>query len=215
MKTKSALNSSPIAQVGICLLIACGPTGLCGDSLWVKPGHREQAMVADHKAGEVGDILTILVEESSTQVNSQSTKTSKDTAVSGGIDQFLFSPAVSGLGTKGGELPAYGFKGSNSYQGGGEISNKQSINTRLRVIVTDRLPNGNIVIQGVRSVSFSGERFYMLLHGIVRPADISTANTISSGMIAEAKVEMLSQGSITDAQKKGWLSSLNDLLNPF
>lgn len=221
MKTKSASASKLTAPGFRSLSLLLGLVGVyplaCvhADSLWVKPGHGERSLVSDLKAAEVGDILTILVEESSSQVNSQSTKTKKSAEISGKVNQFLFSPQASGFGTHNGELPAYGFQGDNSYEGGGEIANRQSISTRLSVIVTDRLPNGNLVVQGVRSVSFSGEKFFMLLHGIVRPADISTANTIASGMIAEARVEMLSEGGITDAQKKGWLMRLNDLLNPF
>jgi flagellar L-ring protein precursor FlgH len=64
-------------------------------------------------------------------------------------------------------------------------------------------------------VTFSGETQYVVLHGLVRPDDIAPDNTILSSNIADARVEFLSEGSLTDAQKRGWLTKLYEKLRPF
>ena len=71
-----------------------------------------------------------------------------------------------------------------------------------------------MVIEGVRLVTFSGETQYVVLHGLVRPDDISSANSVSSSHIAEAKVEFINKGSLSDAEKKGWLSDIYEKLRP-
>ncbi len=83
------------------------------------------------------------------------------------------------------------------------------------MLVADVLPNGNLVIEGVRLVTFSGESQYVVLHGLVRPDDINPDNTVVSTNVADARVEFFSEGSLTDAQKRGWLSKLYEKLRPF
>lgn len=105
--------------------------------------------------------------------------------------------------------------GDNTHEGGGEISNQQTVTGRISVIVIDTLPNGNLVVEGVRVVSYSGETQYMVLRGIVRIYDIEVDNTILSSEIADARVEFISEGSLTENQRKGWFVKINNLLNPF
>ncbi len=81
--------------------------------------------------------------------------------------------------------------------------------------MTDVLPNGNLVIQGVRRVVSAGETQHVVLHGIVRSDDISPANTVASSNVADARVEFINEGSLTDAQKKGWLTKLYEKLRPY
>jgi flagellar L-ring protein precursor FlgH len=105
--------------------------------------------------------------------------------------------------------------GKAAYDGGGDISNNQSLVSRAAVTVTDVLPNGNLVISGVRVVTFSGETQYVVLHGIVRRDDIANDNTVMSSNIADARVEFHSQGQLSDAQKRGWLAKFYEKLRPF
>jgi flagellar L-ring protein precursor FlgH len=83
------------------------------------------------------------------------------------------------------------------------------------VTVVDVLPNGNLVIEGSRFVSYSGEKQYATLRGIVRLDDITNTNTVASSSIADARVEFLSEGTISASQRKGWLSRVIDTVNPF
>ena len=83
------------------------------------------------------------------------------------------------------------------------------------MLIADVLPNGNLVLEGARRVSFSGETQLVVLRGIVRPADVSPVNTVLSTNIAEARLEFLSEGELSSAQKRGWLSKLYQALRPF
>jgi flagellar L-ring protein precursor FlgH len=198
-------------------LSACtvGLGSLSADSLWTAPGSSERGMVEDVRAGRVGDILTIIISEAASQTASQNKQSGSTSAVDGAVTQFLFPASVSRFGTYEGELPAVKLGGSSSFQGGGQVSNTQSINARASVLVTDVLPNGNLVIAGERRLTFSGETQLVILHGLVRAQDISRTNTLLSSNIAEAHLEFISEGSLTAAQKRGWLSRLYEKLRPF
>jgi flagellar L-ring protein precursor FlgH len=192
--------------------LALAPTSFAS-SLWNSTADR--SMFADRKAATKGDILTVVVAESAAATNSQSKKTARESALEDAVTRFLFSPAASHFGTHNGELPALGLRGKANSSGGGDVSSTQSLNSRAAVLVTDVMPNGNLVIQGVRVVTFSGETQYVVLHGLVRPDDISPANTIFSSNIADARVEFVAEGALSDAQKRGWLSRLYEKLRPF
>lgn len=172
-------------------------------------------MFADHKAARTGDILTVLVSEVAATQSSQSKKSNNSSSIDAGVSQFLFPPAVSGIGTKAGALPATKLAAKSDFAGGGEVNNTQSLTARAAVLVTDVLPNGNLVIEGVRVVSFSGETQFVVLHGLVRPEDVTSGNTVPSSNVADVRIEFISQGSLTDAQKKGWLTKVYDKLRPY
>ena len=192
----SCLVSSALAQTG---------------SLWPLGTAGEHSLFSDRKASRAGDILTIVVNESVAAQNSQSTKSSRDSSVNDAVSNFVFP----GLGTHKGALPSLQLAGKAAYDGGGDISNTQTLNSRAAVLITDALANGNLVIEGVRIVTFSGETQYVVLHGLVRPDDIASDNTIQSSNIADARVEFVAEGALTDAQKRGWLTKLYEKLRPF
>ncbi len=181
-------------------------------SLWPAAGQGPQAsMFADRKAASVGDILTIVVSESVAASNSQSTSSSREASISDAVTNFVYP--TSGLHK--GSLPSLALSGKASNTGGGDISNTQSLTARAAVLVSDVLPNGNLVIEGLRVVTFSGETQYVVLRGLVRANDITAANTIASSNIAEARLEFYTEGQLTDAQKRGWFSKLYEKLRPF
>lgn len=185
------------------------------DSLWTTANNPERSMFADRKAARKGDILTVLVSEVAATQSSQSKKSNKDSSIDAGVSQFLFPPAVSSFGTKGGALPGTKLAAKSDFSGGGQVNNSQSLTARAAVLVTDVLPNGNLVIEGVRVVSFSGETQFVVLHGLVRPDDVTSTNTVVSSNIADVRIEFISEGSLTDAQKKGWLTKAYDKLRPY
>jgi flagellar L-ring protein precursor FlgH len=212
MKTVSK-SASKLAAASALLALAAVPAAVAG-SLW-PTGGTERGMFADRKAAATGDILTVVVAESAAATNSQTKSTSRSSSVEDAVGQFLFSAAASKFGTHNGELPKISLSGSSKNAGGGDVSNTQSITSRAAVLVTDVLPNGNLVIEGVRVVTFSGETQYVVLHGLVRPDDVASSNTVLSSNIADARVEFISEGNLTDAQKRGWLSKLYERLRPF
>lgn len=196
----------------IALTAAFAAVGARAGSLWPATETGAQGgMFADRKAGRRGDILTIVVAESAVASTSQNTKSSRDSSLNDAISQFIYS----GFGRRRGELPGSSATGKSTYSGGGDISNSQSLSARAAVLVTDVLPNGNLVVEGVRIVRFSGETQYVVLHGLVRPDDIARDNSVISTNIAEARVEFHAEGALTEAQKRGWLAKTYEKLRPF
>ena len=215
MNPKSRSTSKPLAA--LCIFLATGTPSPAG-SLWREGVTDERGMCADKRAKRVGDILTIIVQETASVANSESLKTAKSSK--SGVTN-LADTIVKQFATK---LPkqAQPLKdlnlssaGTNDYTGGGEVKNSQTIATRAAVQVIDVLPNGNLVVEGLREISFSKERQFAALRGLVRSYDIQPDNTVLSSNIADARIEIIAEGTLTDAQKKGWLLRLNDKINPF
>lgn len=186
--------------------------GASADSLW-KPSAR--SVVSDKKAANVGDIVTIVVQESATTSKQNNTKTSKSTDIDASISSFLYGPTASGLLTKGGQYPALKAGAKNSFDGGGQINNSEQINARIAVRVVDVLPNNTMIVEGRRRTAFSGEKQEVVLRGVVRRDDISALNTVLSYNVADASISIVSSGTVSDTQKKGWFTKTWDKVNPF
>jgi len=230
MKTKFVC----ISKSGWVLILFAGLAALAhAGSLWRDGVTDERGMFADKRAKRIGDILTVVVSENvgmtdglnltTNKTNSSQNQTGIEGIASNLVNQFLANvPAILNKRIKGGPAttyiptpPALSVNGTNAFQGGGSITNNQTITASAAVQVIDVLPNGNLVIEGLREISFSKEKQYVTLHGIVRPYDIQPDNTVSSSNIAAAQIDVVSEGTLTDAQKKGWLLKLNDKMNPF
>ena len=219
MNPKSKFISKPLTAVCI-LLVASTP--LFAGSLWREGVTDERGMFADKRAKRVGDILTIIVQETASVANSEALMTAKssksgvtnlaDTIVKQFVGKLPGKVAGQPVNVKDLNLSS---TGSNDYTGGGEVKNSQTIATRAAVQVIDVLPNGNLVVEGLREISFSKERQFAALRGLVRSYDIQPDNTVLSSNMADARIEIISEGTLTDAQKKGWLLRLNDKINPF
>ena len=172
-------------------------------------------MYADKRASSVGDILTIVVQENTTASKDNKSTTTKQTSVDAALTTFLYSPAGSSFLTKGGQMPAMKFSGKNDFTGGGTVNNSENIIARIAVRVIDVLPNRNLVIEGRRETAFSDERQTILLRGVVRLDDVTSANTVFSYNVADASIHIISRGTIADNQRKGWFAKLWDKFSPF
>ena len=203
-----------LARLASCLALLGSAAANAGNgSLWKEDSSR--SMFADKRARAVGDIITILVQESNSASKENSTKTSKSSSVDAGLDTIFYSPAVSKLFTKGGEMPAMKFGGSQSFDGGGKINNSERITARIAVRVVDVQPNGNLIIEGRRETFVSGEKQEAILRGVVRGEDIAANNTVLSYNISDASIKFMSKGTITDNQRKGWLHRTWERVTPF
>ncbi len=192
-----------------------------GASLWNKSTNSQRSIFAGKRAYSIGDLITIDVSESSSLAASQNSVRNRQSQIENAVNQFLF--ANSKMGTHNGGLPGTEIETKTSNQGGGSIANTQDLKGRVSVVVIDVLPNGNLVIEGARMVTFSGESYYAVLKGIVRQEDIGFGfkdglryrNIVSSQFIADAQIEFVSKGSLNDAQKESWYQRLAAILNPF
>jgi flagellar L-ring protein precursor FlgH len=176
-------------------------------------------MYSDSKAVAVGDLVTVIVQESASVSSNKSTSSEKSSTTDDQLNRLLFSAEAFGAGgpplSKGGELPGLGWSSSRSFEGSGSVSDQQSVQSRLSAVVIDRLPNGNLVIEGIRKVSFTNERNFVVLRGMIRPQDVLADNTILSSRVADAEIELVAEGSLSEDQRQGWLNRLYGWLNPF
>lgn len=189
-------------------------TNMGADSLW-KDDASSAAMFADKKAHRVGDIVTVIILENNGASRNNNTTTARTSSVDASISSFLYPATASGLLTKGGQLPAMSLSGKNSFNGGGQINNVETITAQLAVKVIDVLPNGNLVVEGRRQTAFSGEKQDAILRGTVRFDDISATNTVYSFNIADPSIQFISHGAVTDSQKRGWFTTIWDKVSPF
>ena len=202
-------------------LILCIPMVTDATSLWLKSSNNQRGMFGGKRAFSVGDLVTIDVAETSSLNASQNSVRNRQFQVENAVTQFLY--ANSKLGTHNGGLPGTQIETQSSNQGGGSIANTQDLKSRVSVVVIDVLPNGVLVLEGARMVTFSGESYYAVLKGMVRQEDIGFGfkdglryrNIVSSQYIADAQIEFVSRGSLDDAQKESWYQKLSSIFNPF
>jgi len=192
-----------------------------GVSLWTKSTNNQRGLYSDRRSYSVGDLITIDVGESSSLAASQNSVRNRQSQVENAVKQFLF--ANSKMGTHNGGLPGTEIETKSSNKGGGSIANTQDLKGRVSVVVIDVLPNGVLVLEGARMVTFSGESYYAVLKGMVRKEDIGIGfkeglryrNIVSSQYIADAQIEFVSKGSLNDAQKESWYQRIASIVNPF
>jgi len=204
--------------------------GLQAGSLWVKEGNVEQSMFADTRARNIGDILTIIVQEDTTATQTARTKTYDSMqgglglfpALNATLNGFLQAlPRYLSSGTGGAvqpgdvTIPTLDLAAKGEWNGGGDTQNTLTITNRTSVTVVDVLPNGNLVIEGAKIIRAGKNTQYAYMRGIVRPVDVTRENTVLSTQIADSQVEFIPEGELTDAQKKGWLLRAWEKIKPF
>lgn len=184
------------------------------NSLWLS-GRR--SFFKDQRASQIGDILTVMVSIQDTAKLENRSEKIKDSDDSMGV------PNLFGLETQLTKVlpegtPAANLVGVNSSTGQigrGRIERKEQIELKVAAVVTQVLPNGNMVIHGKQQVRVSNERRDLEVAGIIRPEDITTQNTIGYEKMAEARIVYGGAGMITDANRPRYGSEMLDILMPF
>jgi len=159
-------------------------------------------LFSDQRAYRVGDILTVVLDESTTAKKSADTTTSRDTSVS------VTNPTLLGSGVTyhGKPLFGVGLSSSNAFKGKGGSTQSNQMQGVIAVTVAKVLSNGNLVVQGEKWVAINQGREYIRLRGMVRPADISSQDTVLSTQVANAEISYGGRGTVNDANRPGWLA---------
>jgi flagellar L-ring protein precursor FlgH len=207
MKTK--FTAQPIVLAVLFLLL---PLASQAQSLWCDTS---KSIFADKRSLSVGDILTVAISESSTENKNNATVTERKSSLSAAITAFLYPAGATSLLTKGGQLPAMAYNSDHAHNGSGTISDSETIVAQIAVRIIDVLPNGDLVIEGKRNTSFSNENQTIVLRGVVRPDDVLSNNTVFSYNIADATIQIIGKGTVSDSQNKGWFNRIWDKINPF
>ena len=195
--------------IALLILPCCVETAVQAQSIWRDDATRP--MFADKRGANVGDILTIVVQETTTATKNNETKTEKNSSLTAQITSFLFPGWLNVKGS----APAIQYNADAKHDGSGAINNSEAIVAHVAVKVMDILPNHNLVVEGKRETSFSGEHQTITLHGIVRPEDVGSDNTVLSYNVADATISITGKGAVSDAQRRGWFTTIWDKLTPF
>ena len=184
------------------------------NSLW-ESGSR--SFFKDQRATRVGDILTVIIniadeaELSNTTTRGRTTSEDLSATTLFGLEEKLLkvlpgNPNLNDL---------FNIDGNSTSNGNGTITREEEITTKMAAVVTQVLPNGNMVIRGTQQVRVNYEKRDMVIEGIIRPEDISSDNTINSEQIAEARVIYGGEGLISDVQQPRVGNQVIDILSPF
>lgn len=187
-------------------------------SLWPQ-GADKNGLFADSKGSKVGDIVTILIAETSTASKQANTTTSKDSS------ENLNMTKIFGLGSNMGITdflgsgnpldPSLTTSNKEAFKGAGSTSRSDRLTATMTAVITEILPSGNLQIEGKRVVKVNNEKQTLVLTGVIRPVDVAYDNTISSTLIANAEIQYEGKGVLADKQRVGWGTRILDLIWPF
>ena len=182
------------------------------NSLW-RNGSR--AFFKDQRAMQVGDILTVTVKISDNATIANETQRSRASKEDSGITDFAGSKLLSGSAAQ--VLPGriLSADGTSSTDNKGSVNRQEALQTNVAAVVTQVLPNGNLVVEGKQEVRVNFEVRELVVAGIVRPEDIQSDNTIDSSKIAQARIAYGGRGQITDVQQPRYGQQVMDVLLPF
>lgn len=181
------------------------------NSLW-RNGSR--AFFKDQRAARIGDLLTVTVNITDKANIANETQRSRTNKEDSGITDFVGSKAL-GTGTK--ILPGRILTADStaSSDGKGSVNRQEALQTNVAAVVTQVLPNGNLVVEGKQEIRVNFEIRELVVAGIVRPEDIQSDNTIDSSKIAQARIAYGGRGQITDIQQPRYGQQVMDVLLPF
>lgn len=182
-----------------------------GNSTWQDGG---ADLFRDPRATRVGDVVTVKISIKDKASLDNTSERSRDSKRNLNLDA-AYDLAYTNLKGKGaGTLDANVNSGTSS-KGQGAISRSESIELLVAAVVSDVLPNGNLVVSGTQEVRVNQEVRVLNVAGVLRPRDIATDNTVSYDKIAEARISYGGRGRITEVQQPGWGHQLIDILSPF
>jgi flagellar L-ring protein FlgH len=182
------------------------------NSLW-RNGSR--SFFKDQRAHQIGDLLTVTVNITDQANFANETQRQRIATEDVGITAFLGSAILGQNAQK--ALTGRMFQADSNSQtdGKGLIVRQETLQTNVAAIVTQVLPNGNLVVEGKQEIRVNYERRELIVAGIVRPEDIQSDNVIDSSKIAQARIAYGGHGEISDLQQPRYGSQVMDVLLPF
>jgi flagellar L-ring protein precursor FlgH len=188
------------------------PASYSPNSLW-RNGSR--AFFKDQRAAQVGDLLTVTVNITDKAAIANDTSRSRKNAEDSNITNFAGSQLLTGNAAKVMPGPIFAADSVASSEGKGSVNRQEALQTNVAAVVTQILPNGNLVVEGKQEIRVNFEIRELVVAGIVRPEDIQSDNTIDSSKIAQARIAYGGRGQIMDVQQPRYGQQVLDVLLPF
>jgi len=179
-------------------------------SIW--PGATSNNLIfTDRKARNIGDIVTIVIDEKSEGENNANTETKRTSLTAANITgMYQMNPdrtIMSGYKLGGGM--------DNNHKGEGKTNRDGLLKGRISARVVRVLPNGNLIIEGRRMLTVNSEDQFMVITGLIRPEDVTSDNLIFSQYISDARIVYAGKGVVDDKMRPGWMARVVDWVWPF
>jgi flagellar L-ring protein precursor FlgH len=184
-------------------------------SLW-HPGRPASMLFTDARALRVNDLVVIKIEEVADAKRSADTDLTRESTSSAQITAFL--GLLAKLKKVDGDLdPSLNIGGTSktNFKGEGSTARTEFLTATVPAMVRKVLSNGNLFVEGHRVVLVNSEEQHFYISGVVRPIDIDQENSVKSSMVADAEIEFVGRGVLTDNQRQGFLSRYLGWLWPF
>lgn len=204
-------------RVAILILLCCAAWRADAASLWQAETLADGTLYSDQVARRKGDLVTILIKESTKVTDKNKTKTSRDDKIDAAItlvpgsNQLPAAEGSSSIGT----LPGFKANGKKTYDGEGNYEHTGEVGASITARVIDVLDNGNLLVEGRRAVTVNENTKTILITCLIRTADIKADNTVQSEKLHNLQVAIEGEGPLTRAQSEGWLSTIIDVIWPF
>lgn len=182
-------------------------------ALW-RSGSR--AFFKDQRAAMVGDLLTVVVNVTDTADMKNATAATRTGTETMGLPNLLgLEQALPHILPGASAASLVSTTSTNTNNGTGEIKRSDTVTLRLAGVVTQVLPNGNLVVAARQEMLVNSELRQLLVTGVVRPQDIASDNTVLHDRMAEARIAYGGRGQLTDLQSARWGQQIVDILAPF
>ena len=168
-------------------------------SLWVD--NANMSFYADKKARNVGDILTIVINESTTQTATKTRSNSKSGSINVGTGTGIFD-----------FIRAFSVSGSDSFKADGAATDTSRYSAQITVTVVEVLPNDNMIVEGTQSIWQNRDEHKITLRGTIRRDDVTMNNTVPSTKVADASIRFDGKGPLNAKQRQGILTQLFNFL---
>jgi flagellar L-ring protein FlgH len=185
------------------------PASYNPNSLW-RNGSR--AFFKDQRAHQIGDILTVKVNFTDSAVVANETQRGLTSGENAAVSSIFGKTPFASKANPGSLLNT---SSTSSTDGKGSVNRSEALKTNVAAVVTQLLPNGNLVIEGKQEIRVNFEMRELKVAGVVRPEDIENDNTLDSAKIAQARIAYGGRGQITDVQQPRWGQQISDVVLPF
>lgn len=198
---KNIMSGSAALLAALLTLSSWSAPVASAQSLWSSDTYDSRSLFADHKAQNVGDIVTIIINETSTTSSTKNNKNTKsgsqNLAAGSGIFSFLASATASQ---------------SDSFQAQGSKADNNSVSGMVTATVTQVMPNGNMVVEGSQSIWQGKDEHKITFRGVCRQDDVTASNTIPSSKVSDATVHFDGKGPLNAKQRQGILTQILNIL---
>ncbi len=176
----------------------------------------QAGFLEDTRALRVGDVVQINIKEEANAQGGAETDLTRSSKRDEQMNSLLgLVPAIKKAYPNIDPATLISFAAQTDFTGKGQTQRQGQLSGNIAVRVKKELPNGDLYVEGTKVVMLNNEEYHLYISGVIRTADIENDNSVSSALVADARVEFTGRGDIADQVERGWLSKILDYIKPF